>query len=124
MSMAEVFVEHRENFPSGERRIVRHGPIDVGVFSWNQRYFAYRNTCLHQGGPVCEGIMMHQVEDVLADDRTWQGQRFSEHQINFVCPWHGFEYDLQTGECVSDRKLKLRSYPVIVRGDDIYVDIS
>jgi nitrite reductase/ring-hydroxylating ferredoxin subunit len=28
---------------------------------------------------------------------------------------------MRTGECVSDRKLKLKSYDVIQKGDDIYV---
>ena len=38
-----------------------------------------------------------------------------------VCPWHGYEYDLKTGECIGDRKQKLRRYEVIRRGEDIYV---
>ena len=31
------------------------------------------------------------------------------------------EYDLKTGECIGDRKLKLRKYEVVSRGEDIYV---
>ena len=46
--------------------------------------------------------------------------RFSEHEIHIVCPWHGYEYDLATGECVGDRRLRLTKYPVVVRGDDLY----
>ena len=38
--------------------------------------------------------------------------------MHFVCPWHGYEYDLKTGECVGDRKLKLRKFEVVKRGDD------
>ena len=41
--------------------------------------------------------------------------------MHFVCPWHGVEYDMFTGECVSDRRLKLKKYDVIEKGDDIYV---
>ena len=36
--------------------------------------------------------------------------------MHFVCPWHGMEYDMKTGECVSDRKMKLRSYKVLRKG--------
>jgi nitrite reductase/ring-hydroxylating ferredoxin subunit len=43
--------------------------------------------------------------------------------VNFVCPWHGYEYDLKTGECVPDRKLRLKKYKVVRKGDDIYVAI-
>jgi nitrite reductase/ring-hydroxylating ferredoxin subunit len=91
------------------------------VFHWQGRFFAYENLCLHQGGPACEGVMMHKVEDVLAPDKTWQGQTFSKDEMHFVCPWHGYEYDLKTGECAADRKLKLKSFNVIKRGEDIYV---
>jgi nitrite reductase/ring-hydroxylating ferredoxin subunit len=41
--------------------------------------------------------------------------------MHFVCPWHGYEYELTTGECVGDRKLKLRKYEVVRRGEDIFV---
>ena len=42
-------------------------------------------------------------------------------EAHFVCPWHGYEYDMKTGECVSDRKLKLRKYKVVEKGDEVYV---
>ena len=41
--------------------------------------------------------------------------------MHFVCPWHGYEYELETGQCVGDRKLKLKKFEVVRRGDDIYV---
>jgi nitrite reductase/ring-hydroxylating ferredoxin subunit len=119
--MTDVFVAKTSQFPDGDRRIVRHGDTEIGVFHWQGRFFAYENLCLHQGGPACEGVMMHKVEDVLAPDKTWQGQTFSRDEMHFVCPWHGYEYDLKTGECAADRKLKLKSFNVIKRGEDIYV---
>ena len=121
--MAEVFVAKASEFPEGERRIVQHGAHDIGVFHWAGEFYAYANMCLHQGGPACEGLIMHKVEDVIGDDKTWQGQKFSEEHVNFVCPWHGYEYDIKTGECAADRRLKLRAYKVVQRGDDIFVAI-
>ena len=56
---------------------------------------------------------MHQVEDVIGPDKTWVGQKFSDEHVNFVCPWHGYEYDLKTGECVADRRLRLKKYNVV-----------
>jgi nitrite reductase/ring-hydroxylating ferredoxin subunit len=120
-AMSDVFVAKASQFPDGDRRIVSHGKIEIGVFHWQGQFFAYENLCLHQGGPACEGVMMHKVEDVLAPDKTWQGQKFSKDEIHFVCPWHGYEYDLKTGECAGDRKLKLKSFNVVKRGEDIYV---
>jgi nitrite reductase/ring-hydroxylating ferredoxin subunit len=119
--MPDVFVAKVSQFPDGERRIVSHGGREIGVFHWQGRFYAYENLCLHQGGPACEGIMMHKVEDVIGPDRTWHGQKFSDQEIHFVCPWHGYEYDLKTGECAADRKLRLKSFDVVRRGEDIYV---
>ena len=75
--MPEVFVEKISDFVDGDRRIVFHDGIEIGVFHWQGRFYAYQNLCLHQGGPCCEGVIMHKVEDVLAPDKTWLGQKFS-----------------------------------------------
>ena len=118
--MPEVFVAKVSELPDGERRIVAHAGEEIGVFHWQGAYYAYQNLCVHQGGPACEGIIMHKVEDVLGPDRTWHGQKFSD-EVHFVCPWHGYEYDLKTGECAADRRLRLKTYSVVRRGEDIYV---
>jgi len=119
--MPEVFVAKAAQFPDGERRIVSHDGCEIGVFHWQGRYYAYENLCVHQGGPACEGLIMHKVEDIIAADRSWMGQKFSDDEIHFVCPWHGYEYDLKTGHCMGDPKLKLKRFDVVRRGDEIYV---
>ena len=119
--MTEIFVAKAAELPDGERRIVSHDGVEIGVFHWQGSFYAYQNLCVHQGGPACEGLIMHKVEDVLGPDRTWHGQRFASDQVHFVCPWHGYEYDLRTGECAADRKLRLKTYEVVRRGEDIYV---
>jgi len=121
--MAEVHVGTLAEFGDGDRRIVSSGSVEVGVFRWSGEFYAYSNICLHQGGPACEGLIMHQVEDVVSADRKYCRQTFSETNVNFVCPWHGYEYDIRTGEFVGDRKRKLRSYKVVTRGNDVYVEI-
>ena len=85
------------------------------------QFYAYSNFCLHQGGPACEGLTIAKVEERLLPDKTSQGLYFSDSEMHFVCPWHGYEYDMKTGECVSDRKLKLRKYKVVEKGDEVYV---
>jgi nitrite reductase/ring-hydroxylating ferredoxin subunit len=121
--MTEVFVAKHTQFPDGERRIVAHGGKEIGVFHWQGAFYAYENLCLHQGGPACEGVMMHKVADKVAPDKTWQGQTFTD-EMHFVCPWHGYEYDLKTGECAANRALKLQKFDVVRRGEDVYVVIG
>jgi len=118
--MAEWFVAKASELPDGDRRIVVAGSAEIGVFHKGGAYYAYSNYCVHSGGPACEGLMINKVVDIIAEDRTYQGQTFSD-EMHFVCPWHGYEYDLATGRCVGDSRLKLKKYDVVRRGDDIYV---
>jgi nitrite reductase/ring-hydroxylating ferredoxin subunit len=65
-------------------------------------------------------MITQNVVDVIDKDRQYQGQVYGD-ETHFVCPWHGYEYDLKTGECIGNRKLKLRKYEIVARGGDIYV---
>ena len=38
------------------------------------------------------------------------------------CPWHGWEFDLATGEALSNDR-HVRTYPVLVVDDAIYIDV-
>ncbi len=119
--MAEVFVGTAADFNDNDRVIVRDGALEIGVFHRNGEYYAYRNECLHQGGPACEGLVMGKVEEIIAPDRTCIGERFSEDEMHFVCPWHGYEYDLRTGEFVVDRARALQKFDVVRKGEGVYV---
>jgi nitrite reductase/ring-hydroxylating ferredoxin subunit len=121
LRMAERLVGKISEFKDGERRIVFVGDHEIGVFRENGAWYAYSNYCLHQGGPACEGLTIAKVEEHIMPDKTSKGLYFSDTDLNFVCPWHGYEYDIRTGECISDRKLRLRKYEVIEKGDEVYV---
>jgi nitrite reductase/ring-hydroxylating ferredoxin subunit len=121
MAMAEVFVGKLSEFKEGDRRIVFSNEMEIGVFRYDGRFYAYANTCLHQGGPACEGLTIAKVDERIRDDKTSAGLFFSETEMHFVCPWHGYEYDLRTGEFVANRKLRLKKYNVVEKNDDVYV---
>lgn len=118
--MAEWFVAKASEMADGDRRILTAGKREIGVFHKDGQFHAYSNTCLHQGGPACEGLLINNVVDIVGADRLYHGQKFGE-DVHFVCPWHGYEYDIKSGECIGDRKQKLRKYEVVRRGNEIYV---
>ncbi|HWL03683.1 MAG TPA: Rieske (2Fe-2S) protein [Xanthobacteraceae bacterium] len=119
--MKEQFVGRADEFKDGDRRIVLAGEVEIGLFKDKGEFYAYSNTCLHQFGPACEGLIIAKVEERIQPDKTSRGMYFSDTETHFVCPWHGYEYDLKTGECVGDRRLKLRRYDVVQRNGDLYV---
>ncbi|MDQ6773891.1 MAG: Rieske 2Fe-2S domain-containing protein [Candidatus Dormibacteraeota bacterium] len=97
--------------------------VEVGVFRLGDRLVAYENRCAHQGGPVCTGEIVGRYEQVLNPDGTVRGERLADDEPHLVCPWHGFEYDLATGECAADRRFRLRRCEVTVRDGDVYISV-
>lgn len=121
--MVEIFVCKTSDLKDGERRIVATGDTEVGIYRHKGGLFAYRNLCVHQGGPACEGITMPKVLEVFGTDRTLVGRSFDEGEMHIVCPWHGYEFKLATGECVGDRRKRLQRFPVTEREGGVYVTI-
>ncbi len=103
--------------------LVRAGALEVGVFMVRGRLHAYENRCRHQGGPVCTGEVIGRYEQVVLPDGTVAGERFADDEVRIACPWHGWEYDLETGQCTADRRFRLRRIEVRQRDGEAYVVI-
>jgi nitrite reductase/ring-hydroxylating ferredoxin subunit len=119
--MPKIFVSKLSDFTGNHCRLIKEGNLEIGVYRRGNNFYAYENLCHHQGGPACEGITMHKVEEIIRPDKTYAGQRFNMEQEHIVCPWHGYEYDMKTGECIPDRSIKLRKFEVETQGDSVYV---
>jgi nitrite reductase/ring-hydroxylating ferredoxin subunit len=121
--MVDVLVCRDGEMADGDVRIVAAGPKEAGVFRHNGQYFAYRNICPHQGGPVCEGLIIPKVLAVIGPDKKFHGNSYDESEMHFVCPWHGYEYQLETGVCAADPALRLQKYNVVEREGAVYVEL-
>jgi nitrite reductase/ring-hydroxylating ferredoxin subunit len=117
---AEQRIGTVHDVPDGGRSVFLLGELEIGVYRRGDRWFAYENRCVHQGGPACEGITISQVEPVFDADRGVVGERFGDEE-HIVCPWHGYEYRLEDGRVVGDERRRLRSFEVRRRGEDLYV---
>lgn len=121
--MREVNVGAAADFESPGRKVIEVDGVEVGVFRLGDEFFAYANHCPHMGGPACQGKMMPKVEEVIADDRTSKGMAFSKQQMNIVCPWHGYEFDMRTGIHAGNPKVRLRTIKVRVSDGDVIVSL-
>jgi nitrite reductase (NADH) small subunit len=81
---------------------VEVGGKAVAIFNVNGTIYALDNTCLHQGGPLGEGMLEGDV---------------------VTCPWHMWQYNVRTGEKVGTPSLKVATYPVKIEGNDIKVAV-
>jgi nitrite reductase (NADH) small subunit len=106
----------------GEGVLADLGEREVGVFRRGDRLYAYLNRCIHMAGPVCSGELLGATRLELDAGGEAVRQVLDDSEPRLVCPWHGWEYDLLTGEVVHDRSLRLRSFPVTVEDGIVYVD--
>ncbi len=119
--MPELYVGNEAEFEEEGRKVIDHDGLEIGVFRIKGGFYAYENHCAHQGGPVCQGRIFKRVEEDVAPDGTSAGFRFSDDRIHIVCPWHGYEYDLETGVFPTNETVRLRKFEVTVRDGDVYV---
>lgn len=102
----------------GERVLVDVGGREIGVFNIQGEFVAVGNYCVHAGGPVCEGTLSGTV---TASPDEWEYDWEREGEI-LACPWHGWEFDLLSGEHLSDPSYRLLTYDVTVSDGTVYVE--
>lgn len=108
--MTSYVVAKEGEIPVGGRKLVNVGNRSVGVFNFDGEYFAFHNRCPHQGGPLCEGPILGFVRSPLPGEYRRVGNRKL-----LQCPWHGWEFDLTTGESWFDPvRTRVRRYSVTV----------
>ena len=78
---------------------------------------AVGSRCPHQGANLEHGC----VTGLACSDRPNELHMDKPGQI-LRCPWHGFEFDLATGESVADHgKLRLRRFDVEIIDDTVFI---
>ncbi|MGE3910718.1 MAG: Rieske (2Fe-2S) protein, partial [Chloroflexota bacterium] len=115
--MARFIVGTVEDIPPGSRKIVDVGGRAVGVFNVDGEYFAVLNRCPHQGGSLCSG----RQTGLVTSSRPGQYEVTRTNEI-IRCPWHGWEFDLRTGQSWFDpRAVRVRRYDVSVEPGSVVV---
>jgi 3-phenylpropionate/trans-cinnamate dioxygenase ferredoxin component len=75
----------------------------IALFNVEGTIYAIDDTCTHNGGPLSEGVPVGTA---------------------VVCPWHGAEFDLGTGEVLGPpAESPVRCYPARVVGDTIEIEL-
>ena len=76
---------------------------EIALINSGGNYYAVDNECTHVGGPLCEG----DVEGTTV-----------------ICPWHGAEFDLTTGEALAPPAEEgVSCYKVSIDGDSIKIEV-
>lgn len=110
------YVTDEDLLEEGQRVIREISGREVAVFNIDDEYYAIGNYCPHMGGPCAEGVVMGFFSRDDSDNLT-----YTEERKVVSCPWHGWEFDIATGEELAYSKKRLLTYDVAVEGGSIYV---
>lgn len=75
----------------------------IALFNVEGRFYALDGICPHQGGPLGKGALAGCI---------------------VTCPWHGFQFDVTTGQHQTSKSLVHPCFPVKVEAGQIYVDVG
>ena len=97
---AFVAVARVDDLPPGSVTSVRVGDEEIALAHCNGGFYAVQPHCLHLQGPLGEGRLEGCV---------------------LTCPWHGWQYDVRTGQNEFDLAIQLRTYDVQVEDGEVRV---
>jgi nitrite reductase/ring-hydroxylating ferredoxin subunit len=96
-----VTLAKTEDVPEGEMVGVTVDGLELLVANVGGQYRAIGSICTHEDGPLAEGDLYDSI---------------------VTCPWHGSEFDVETGEAVTPPAMEPEPvYEVRVEGDEIQV---
>jgi Fe-S cluster biogenesis protein NfuA/nitrite reductase/ring-hydroxylating ferredoxin subunit len=78
------------------------GDVPLILYRQGVEITCYRNACSHLAYPLDRGKLENGI---------------------ITCASHGFQYKLDTGECLTTPDISLHSYPVRIKGDNIFVQM-
>jgi nitrite reductase (NADH) small subunit len=101
--MNKYWVARTDEIPEGGKKIVKVREMEFGIFHVDGQFYAWRNVCPHAGAPVCLG----RVCGTRLPSLVYEYNYGRDNEI-LRCPWHGWEFDLKTGEHLVDPDTRLR----------------
>src|SRR5919199_4936440 len=101
--MTWIKVGHHGEIKENSGREININNTRIALFYANGKYYAIEALCRHQDGSLAPGKIDGEVVE---------------------CPLHSWHYNIKTGELLDYLEgVKLTTYKVDIRGNDIYVNI-
>jgi nitrite reductase/ring-hydroxylating ferredoxin subunit len=108
--MPSYVVARVSEIAHGSRKIVEIAGRSIGVFNVGGEFYALRNRCPHQGGPLCHG----RQAGFVVSPKPGEYEYIRDGEI-LRCPWHGWEFDIKTGQSWFDPVgTRVRTYVVTI----------
>ena len=95
--MPKYVVASVDEISPGERKLVQIRGRPIVIFNLDGEYFGILDRCPHQGASLCRGKLVGLVEALSPGN-----YKFSRKDEIIRCPWHGWEFDIRTGQSRCD----------------------
>ena len=102
------------DLPPGASAVVEAFGTMVAVFNVEGRIFAVGNNCPHHGEPLCRG----RVSGTHLPSRPHEYRYGREGRV-LVCPWHGWEFDIESGQALFDPSVRVKVHEARVEDGQI-----
>jgi 3-phenylpropionate/trans-cinnamate dioxygenase ferredoxin subunit len=113
--MAKYVVALASEIAAGQCKIVSAGGREIGVYNVNDAFYALVNRCPHEGAPVCRGPIVGRPDSHMPGE-----YRLIQRGEMVRCPWHGWLFEIRTGQSWCDATTRTRTIPVHVEtGEDL-----
>ena len=122
--MTDVVIGPAAEFSDGDRKVLVIDGTEIGVFRQDGHFMAYLNRCPHLGGPACQGLILPRTIEDVSIENVDLARSFSRSEKTVVCPWHGMEFSIATGEHVTSSRLRLARIPIRVEQGEIVVTLD
>ena len=118
-----VVVGKAGEIPEGGRKLIVpfRGRAGIGVFNVGGTLYALRNICPHNLGPLCTGHVSGRFVASAPPSRAGATLTMDRDGEILRCPWHNWAFDITDGSCLGDPRLRVKTYPVSIEGDDVVV---
>jgi ferredoxin-nitrite reductase len=90
-----------QDIAEGSAKLFRSKGEEMAVFKSNGQLYGIQNICPHEGGQLCNGWI---------------------DGGEVVCPLHGYKFDLKTGACSTDPKLRVKVFRLVAQGDQFTLE--
>ena len=119
MSKEYIKVAKTDEIPSGRGIGVEIDGIKIAIFNADGEFYALSNRCAHQRAPLCNA-----GEEKINADHTWTKTRgrVDPEQCTVSCPWHLWEWDLETGRHEVTGK-RIATFDVQTENGDVLIRI-
>ena len=108
--MSRHVVAKADELEPGASKLVTVNGREVGLFNVKGEFYALANRCPHQGGPMCKG----KVGGLVLSNGPGEYRVVRPGEF-LKCPWHGWEFDIRTGQSWCDPKsTKVRAFEVTI----------